>query len=1157
MKIKSFLFFLILLLLLVLVGCVNQDFTGKALGLPSSASLSGNIESNCTREICDGIDNDCDKFIDEGQLCPNGKDCLNGKCQTIEKTQNELETTINSHKPNYKGYIIELKDEPVVVYKKKIEGSKIAKSTIPNKINEYRTNLLNVQNTLKTKIKQLVPSSKVIGEYKNVFNGFALDISDQEIQKIKQLPEVKKVSLNYEAEINLNDAVPLINADDVWQLQDSSGNNITGKDITIAIIDTGMDYTHPDLGGCFGPNCKVVDGYDFVNNDSDPMDDHGHGTHVAGIAASTGNGSNGVLKGVAPDAKLYAYKVISSYGSGLTSNVIAAIERATDPNQDNDTSDHVDIISMSLGVSYKYFNDCYDIGSSTAVDNAVDAGITVIIAAGNDGLTYSTIGAPGCAKKAITVGASDKQDISAYFTSKGPTNDLRIKPDVVAPGVNICAPQWDSYRNNKCFDDKHISLSGTSMSTPIVAGAVALIKQAHGDWTPEEIKMALRNTAKLIGYDDQTGLNYKTLIEGYGRINVLKAVQLNLKPPIAKINTSGVFNEDIINITGTASSDNFKSYTLYYGNGIEPTEWTQIYSSTTPVNEGSLYDNFDTSSFDQGVYILKLIVEDNGNSVSEDKTMLAIDKTVYRNGWPVILNAGSDFPSKAGLYSPIIGNVDNTGDLEIVVGTQKGEIYVFDSNGNIMPGWPLNLGKIQGVPALADLDNDGDLEIMFGASSDSTNSFYAFNYDGTLVNGWPQSVDYSSITSPAVGDIDKDGGLEVVVGSGDKVYAWHYNGTLVNGWPKQTNGGIYGTPALADLDNDNLPEIVVASQYNLYVWNYDGSLLNNFPVELGSLYGVVVGNVDNNRGPEIIISSNYYLYVIDSSGTVLPGWPYNMGTRGIPSLIDIDNDGYLEIFISSENKVLGLNYAGSVLNGWPQYTEREAKNEIVFGNVDDDNSLEIIAISNLYKDIHQDIFLNAVIHAWNSDGTLAKNFPKKIRDTYNLIYNYSYSSPTIEDLDHDGDNELIYSYFYNDSGGLGFSYNAINVIELNSNHLVQDNLWPRFQQNIWHTGLYGYCIDNTSHGQCSTTKPLYCDNGILINKCQSCGCPSSKPYCNSTTNLCEAKCSDGTLFGQCSTTKPLYCSNGRLIGDCFKCGCPDNGICKKIAGRPMCQVPVE
>ena len=153
---------------------------------------------------------------------------------------------------------------------------------------------------------------EIENEFIQVFNGISLQISEEEVRKIKEIKGIKKVYPNYKVNITLSDSVPLINVDDVWLLDEDgnscvvSGNDcLTGKGVTIGIIDTGVDYTHPDFGGCFGQGCKVSGGYDFVNNDNDPMDDHGHGTHVAATAAG-----NGILKGVAPDAKIYAYKVL-------------------------------------------------------------------------------------------------------------------------------------------------------------------------------------------------------------------------------------------------------------------------------------------------------------------------------------------------------------------------------------------------------------------------------------------------------------------------------------------------------------------------------------------------------------------------------------------------------------------------------------------------------------------------------------------------------------------------------------------------------------------------------------------------------------------------------------------------------------------------------
>jgi subtilisin family serine protease len=372
-------------------------------------------------------------------------------------------------------------------------------------------------------------------EFYNVFNGVSLKISAQEAESIRQSGYVKGVYPNLEVQVTLMDSVPLINADDVWEIKDSQGQNLTGANITIGIIDTGIDYTHPDLGGCFGPGCKVIGGWDFVHNDSDPIDDHGHGTHCAGIAVGSGEGG---LKGVSPDAKLYAYKALSSVGTGSSDNIIAAIDRSVDPNQDGDFSDHLDVISLSIGRNCggSYSESCGpDDSLSTAIDNVVESGVVAVVAAGNSGPNASTIWTPGTARNAITVGASYKKDYNGTysrdynpridqltsFSSRGPVNignETIIKPDIVAPGAIICSSRYDSaWNGSECLDQKHVQISGTSMATPHIAGAVAIIKQTNSSYSPKEIKDLLKNTSVDLGYDPNA--------QGAGRVDVLSAIQ--------------------------------------------------------------------------------------------------------------------------------------------------------------------------------------------------------------------------------------------------------------------------------------------------------------------------------------------------------------------------------------------------------------------------------------------------------------------------------------------------------------------------------------------------------------------------------------------------------------------------------------------------------
>ncbi|MGC1241065.1 MAG: S8 family serine peptidase [Chryseosolibacter sp.] len=356
----------------------------------------------------------------------------------------------------------------------------------------FRDDLSRLSGNASTGRASLSPTT-IHYEYSNTFNGFAITASQAVAEDIRKLSYVARVTEDQKVEASHSENNALIRAPQVWQ-----DFGVTGKNITIGILDTGIDYNHPDLGQGFGPSYKVSSGYDFVNNDSDPMDDHGHGTHVAGIAAA-----NGVsFKGVAPDAKLVAYKVLNQYGFGYDSWILAAIERCADPDQDPATDDAIDVVNMSLGRVPDPEEPL-----SEAVNNAIAKGVVFSIAAGNRG-DYLTIDAPGTAENAITVGATDNYKQTAYFSSKGPTESLRFKPDVSAPGTDI---------NSTFLNQQYQSFSGTSMASPHVAGAVALLLEKKPHLTPEMVKNLLMGTARSVSpvlWDQGAGL-----IDIYDAIN--------------------------------------------------------------------------------------------------------------------------------------------------------------------------------------------------------------------------------------------------------------------------------------------------------------------------------------------------------------------------------------------------------------------------------------------------------------------------------------------------------------------------------------------------------------------------------------------------------------------------------------------------------------
>jgi subtilisin family serine protease len=348
--------------------------------------------------------------------------------------------------------------------------------------------------------------AQITRTYQLLFSGAAVTVASRQVEaRIRQLAYVKAVYEDVEVHANLNESVPLIGAPAIW-----TNYGVTGTGVKVAIIDTGIDYTHPDLGGCFGPGCRVVGGYDFVNNDADPRDDYGHGTHVAGIVAA-----NGTLKGVAPGASLLAYKVLNQNGGGFASNIIAGIERAV--------MDGAKVANLSLGGP----GDVND-PMCTAVDNATAAGMLSVISAGNNGPGFLTIGSPGMARTALTVGASSKMDQIANFSSRGyvPDGDhFLMKPEVTAPGVDIrsTVPTTGPISDASGYR----LLSGTSMAAPHVAGTAALFLQWNSGLSPADIKSRLAATGVNIGEGFFT--------QGGGRIALVPAFGLQILPLITNI----------------------------------------------------------------------------------------------------------------------------------------------------------------------------------------------------------------------------------------------------------------------------------------------------------------------------------------------------------------------------------------------------------------------------------------------------------------------------------------------------------------------------------------------------------------------------------------------------------------------------------------------
>lgn len=299
-----------------------------------------------------------------------------------------------------------------------------------------------------------------------------VNLTPEEIKRINEEDYVNRLEPNYKVETSLMDSRQQISAIEF------NSNPRAGENVTIAILDTGID-DHSFL--------DIKEHRDYTGQGLG--DETGHGTHVAGIV----NSQHPVYSGVSPGADVIDLKVLGTDGEGSASQVLRAMDWAL--------KNDVDIASLSLGTTIENCNGQDAI--SRAVNKAYNEGMVTVSAAGNLGPENSTIMSPGCAESTITVGAVDKNDQIAPYSSRGPTGDDRIKPDVVAPGTGIVSTH---------LDDNWRGSSGTSMAAPHVTGQAAIIKSHDSSYTNEEVKQVIKTSTNDLGYPET--------YQGSGRVDI-------------------------------------------------------------------------------------------------------------------------------------------------------------------------------------------------------------------------------------------------------------------------------------------------------------------------------------------------------------------------------------------------------------------------------------------------------------------------------------------------------------------------------------------------------------------------------------------------------------------------------------------------------------
>jgi WD40 repeat protein len=344
--------------------------------------------------------------------------------------------------------------------------------------------------------------------------------------------------------------------------------------------------------------------------------------------------------------------------------------------------------------------------------------------------------------------------------------------------------------------------------------------------------------------------------------------------------------------------------------------------------------------------------------------------------------------------SPVLGDLDQDGVLEIVVGADNHKVYVWKPDGSLAPGWPVTTGdSVRSSPALADLTNTGHLDVIVGSFD---NKVYAWNYHGSLLPGWPVVTGSVVYSSPAVGDITGNQRPEVVVGSFDnKVYAWNPDGTLVRGWPRPTGLFVYSSPALADLDRDGILDVIVGTDNNrVFAWKGDGTDLEGWPTATEHVVpsSPAVGDIDQNGLLDIVVGSWDKVFVWNSRGERRPGWPVTAGHQipSSPALADLTGNGQLEIIVGcKDGRLYVWDINGQLLPGWPAVTNDEITASPVVADVNGSGTLDVIVGSK-----------DGNVYAWDAEGRLLPGWPKT---TGGEIA----SSPAIADVDGDGTLEVF------------------------------------------------------------------------------------------------------------------------------------------------------
>jgi subtilisin family serine protease len=773
---------------------------------------------------------------------------------------------------------------------------------------------------------------------------------------------------------------------DLWGLTamgaPAAWSTTIGSGVVVAVVDTGSDFTHPDLAanlwqGNDPPNGIDDDGngfiddwrgWDFAYVDNDPTDGHSHGTHVAGTIAAVGNNGVGIV-GVAWGARILTVKGLGDDGYGDSDRLAAAILYATNRG--------ARVINMSWGMH----------GFSQVVDDAIeaahDSGVVLVAAAGNSANDAGEFH-PCSSRWVICVGAETPTQQRAYFSNYGGAIDL-LAPggpdadDPYAPNIlsllSASAPP-QSY----VVADRYVRFMGTSMASPHTAGAAALLRAAVPGITPEQVRQALRRSAAPAyapGWDTDSG---------YGRLAAAAAIaDAQAGTGTARLLTRPDELSAGGELRGIATCTGFSSWELAVGAGTAPTSWTVFHTSTTPVADGPLA-SWDPGTLGEGGQILRLTVSCAGGRTYEDRLEVVLDRvnlhtpvinSAFRGGGPITITGTVALPDVTSFevqWADVVWA--DTHPIEDLTWHTEGMAPAGGGHGQVLDG-PLAVWNTSGrQPAHYFLR----VLVHRSAGPDEVSQVgHSIVVDRTLHPGWPRPLPIWTLwnvdENATAADLDRDGRPEMLIAQGSTVHAFRHDGSELPGWPQALPSG-HETgrgPAAADLDGDGPPEVVVTTLAGgVFIFEHDGRLrAQRSPMAGGPLAPfttvyAAIGNVTGDAAKEIVLTADGFpdVVILDRFGNeiVAPGgthcslpppplgnFPFSMPSP--PALADLDGNGKDEIVVV-QRTYLQLHVCradGSERFGFPLDLGSNgyafAKVAPVIGDIDFDSTLDIVVAS--------------------------------------------------------------------------------------------------------------------------------------------------------------------------------------------------------------------